>query len=284
MIVLIVVVSFEVYFLFQYGYQLENPSPTPTSIVSPTPIATPVSSTIPSPSASPTPIPTATAVPKAIGNSQNWAGYAILSNLTEPQPVVTGVSGSWIVPSVEASGRDTFSGVWIGVGGYGSDETLVQAGTEQDSVRGLTSYSAWFEILPAQHVSIPQLSIGPGHQVQASISLVDPFLNQWTIDLVDVSTGQDFHRTLVYNSSRSSAEWIIERPTINNAISSLANFGNATFSGCKAVVENRSGAINSFPNIKFSMFQRIRPATAKLVNVSDLDSTGTEFTLSYLGG
>lgn len=285
MIALIVVVLFEAYFIYQFGNEIQNPSPTPSTTLSPAATSTSLTTTGPSPSPDPTPCPTATPVPQASGSSSNWAGYAIVSDLKNPQPTFTGVSATWIVPSVEASFiGDTHSGVWIGIGGDESDDTLIQAGTQQDSLRGRTSYSAWFEILPAQHVSIPQLSIRAGHRVQASISLTDPLLNQWTIDLIDVSTGQKFHRVLVYNSSMLSAEWIVERPSINNVISPLANFGNFTFSDCRAVTENLTGAIDLFPNIKFSMFQSIRPTTTQLVDVSSLGSSGTEFTMSYVGG
>ncbi len=280
---LLVIISFEAFFLYQFGNQIANPLPTPVKTASPVPTF-PLTSITTFPSEYPTPIPTPTPVPQATTSSENWAGYTVVSNLSEPQPVITGLSASWVVPTVASSVVDTHSGVWIGVGGYDSDDTLIQVGTEQDSVGGQVSYLAWFEILPAQRVTIPRMSIDAGHSIQASIRLVDSSLNQWTIDLVDLNTLQEFHRTLVYNSSRLSAEWIVERPTINHAFSALANFGSVTFSDCQTTVENQTVAISSFPNIKFSMFESIRPTTSQLVSVGDLDSTGTEFKMSYVGG
>ena len=48
----------------------------------------------------------------------------------------------------------------------------------------------------------------------ASINLVNSDTNRWSIQISDASTGQAFSRNVVYNSTRSSGEWIMERPTI----------------------------------------------------------------------
>ena len=58
----------------------------------------------------------------------------------------------------------------------------------------------------------------------ASINLVNSDANQWSIQISDATTGQVFSRNVVYNSTRSSGEWIVERPTINNQTSTLARF------------------------------------------------------------
>ncbi len=81
--------------------------------------------------------------------SLNWAGYAVASDFASPSPTVTSVQGSWIVPTVEPTERTLFSSVWVGVGGFfQGDNSLIQAGTGQESRHGVTLYFAWTEALP----------------------------------------------------------------------------------------------------------------------------------------
>lgn len=133
-----------------------------------------------------------------------WAGYAVAYNFSDPKPVITAVSGSWIVPQVKISHNDTFSAIWVGIGGtFG--HTLIQAGTEQDSINGITYYSAWYEILPFDAVTITTMEISPGDTITTSINLISSALNMWSIELNDLSTGQSFNQDFFYDSSRLSA-------------------------------------------------------------------------------
>jgi hypothetical protein len=141
--------------------------------------------------------------------SEQWAGYVARSSLLIPQPSVTGISGSWTVPTIPATSADTFSGVWIGIGGLG-EKTLIQTGTMQQCADGSVTYYAWYELIPANAVRIPDLRIRPGDTISASISLVDEAENTWSVEISDVTRGESFRRTLVYNSSRLSGEWIVE--------------------------------------------------------------------------
>ena len=79
--------------------------------------------------------------------SLDWAGYVVSANNLSPQPTVDAVSGSWTVPKVAISDSDSFSSVWIGIGGA-LDTTLIQVGSEQDSLLGHAVYSIWYEVLP----------------------------------------------------------------------------------------------------------------------------------------
>lgn len=104
-----------------------------------------------------------------VSTDLNWGGYAVASDFNNPQPIVTEVSGSWIVPQVTITQSDTFSAIWIGIGGtFGN--TLIQAGTEQDSIDGQAVYSAWFELLPQDSVIIPTINVSPGDTIDACIN------------------------------------------------------------------------------------------------------------------
>jgi hypothetical protein len=214
-------------------------------------------------------------VPRLI--SYDWSGYAVASDLENPQPQVTSINGSWTVPTVKVSTEDSFSAVWIGVGGQ-FDDTLIQTGTEQDWVRGQGTYSAWYELLPNDAVTIDSLSISPGDSIAASISLLDQATNAWSIEIHDATSGQWFQKSLTYLSSMLSAGWIVERPTLNDRVRTLADFGQVTFTDCTVTVGGKVGTIGSFPCVQLIMYNR---QNAQLVGVSTLTASSSSFTVNF---
>jgi hypothetical protein len=114
-------------------------------------------------------------------------------------------------------------------------------GTEQDSVGESEVYSSWFEVLPNYSRTITTMNISDGDEILASIRLLDPNTNDWLIQLKDIIAGEVFEKNFFYNSSMLSAEWVVERPTLNNRISTLADFGRLTFTNSYATIGNRSG-------------------------------------------
>jgi hypothetical protein len=206
-----------------------------------------------------------------------WSGYIVASDVQNRSPVVSSVSASWTVPQIKPSENNTFSGVWIGMGGYGED-TLIQTGTEQEYINGRFTYYAWYELLPDYLVRIPNIHVRAGDTVIASISLINENTNTWSIEIADVTRGQHFRKTAVYNSSRLSAEWVVERPKVNGTISTLADFGNVTFTECTATIEGNTGAISNFSYAQLVMHDQ----ELQLVKVSPLNDDGSSFTVSYL--
>lgn len=211
-------------------------------------------------------------------SSQSWSGY-LVSKVTASNVEVTAINASWVVPSVNVAQNNSFSSVWIGIGGQ-LDSTLIQAGTEQDVYNGQATYYAWYELLPNYAVRIDTISLSPGDPVVVTISLVNSATNQWSIQVLDAATGQNFGITVAYNSTRSSGEWIIERPTTGDVISNLADFGNVSFSGCAITVGQSCGTISNFP---FSKIEMTTDLNSQLTDVSRLTDNGTSFFVSYNG-
>jgi hypothetical protein len=209
--------------------------------------------------------------------SLDWGGYGVSSNVLFPQAVVSSVSGSWTVPAVTITGSDTFSAAWIGIGGQ-TDSTLIQVGTEHDSIGGQAAYNLWYEMLPADSISIPNINVSPGDEISASIILLNTSTNIWQISIHDVTTGKGFSQNFAYNSTRLTAEWIIERPTVNNQLSILANFGTVTFTNAIAKLSSTTGTISTFPNYKILMENR---QNTQLVTVSSLSRDGSSFSIDY---
>ncbi len=100
--------------------------------------------------------------------SSNWAGYVATPRRARDK--FSSVSGTWVVPAATCSaGFEAYSAVWVGLGGFREGaEGLEQLGTEQDCNRkGLASYAAWFEILPASPDAI-KIKVHPGDTGSAS--------------------------------------------------------------------------------------------------------------------
>jgi len=210
--------------------------------------------------------------------SLDWAGYAVASDFANPQPVVDGVNSSWKVPTVSFSLQNTYSAAWIGIGGQ-LDSTLIQIGTEQDCVNGEPTYSVWYELLPRNSVTITTVNASPGDEITASITLVNPAANEWSLEISDLSKAQSFEISVTYPSSRLSAEWIVERPTVGNNLVTLANFGTITFMNSHIIFNNTVGTIGSFPHVRTIMNNR---QNIRLVSVSSLASDSASFSVRYL--
>ena len=161
--------------------------------------------------------------------SRNWSGYAISGS------GFTSISGSWTVPTVRAPlkkaqrRRSQYSGTWVGIDGFTScgrsGGCLIQAGTEQDYLRGQTFYQAWWEVLPAAETPIASITVHPGDSMTVTITQGSP---TWTITVSDNTTHQSFTTHQSYSGPRTSVEWIQEAPTVNRRIANLAN--DSTFS------------------------------------------------------
>jgi hypothetical protein len=206
-----------------------------------------------------------------------WSGYIVASEIQNRSPVVSNVSASWTVPEIKLSENNTFSSVWVGIGGYG-EETLIQTGTAQECINGKFVYYAWYELVPDSLVHIPNIHVQAGDAFTASISLINENTNTWSIEIADITRNQRFQTTVVYNSSRWSAEWIVERPKVNGALSTLADIGNVTLTECKATLDGVNGVISSFSYAQFVMYDQ----ELQLVKVSPLNDDGSSFTVNYL--
>jgi hypothetical protein len=163
------------------------------------------------------------------GESVNWAGYAATGG------TFTGITGTWTVPTVNSINSLSTDASWVGIGGVSSND-LIQAGTQTVVNNGNIEYQAWTEALPNPSQAI-NLSIKPGDSI--TVSIIQQSTGIWAIYFTDNTTGQSNSTTINYSSTLSSAEWIEERPEINNILPALDNFGSVSFSGA-TTIENGS--------------------------------------------
>ena len=152
--------------------------------------------------------------------STNWSGE-IATDTT-----FTGIQGEWVVPTVRPSSSPEYSSTWVGIDGV-TNTSLIQGGTEQDSGGGTATYFAWYEILPAAEVPIRE-PVSPGNVM--NVSVTEQSAGTWEIIITDVTANWSTSGAFAYHGPGTSAEWIEEAPTVNNAQSTLANFGSMGFS------------------------------------------------------
>jgi hypothetical protein len=207
----------------------------------------------------------------------HWSGYIVSLNLQNETEGVSSISASWVVPQITSSLNDTYSSVWVGIGGYG-ESTLIQAGTEQHCENGKVEYFAWYELLPKTIIRISNLDIQPGDKVTTSITLVDETSESWLIHIVDETENKSFQKTVTYDSTRKSAEWIVERPLVNGEISTLANFNQVTLTDCTATINGVTSTIKNFTYTPATMVDD----DTDLVSTSPLNDDGSSFTVTYL--
>jgi len=207
--------------------------------------------------------------------SEIWAGYAIKAS------GVTMVSGTWNVPTVATTPSGAYMSAWVGIDGYGNS-TVEQIGTLAKVANGKVTYSAWYEMYPANAVTITSLTISAGDTITGSVTYYSSgtHAKQFLLKLTDSTTGKSFS---TYQSSssakRATAEWVIERPAVNGTHTSLANFSTEMFWNCKATIAGTTSALGSWSNYKINMVS----SGTTLASTGSLSTSGgaSKFTISF---
>ncbi|MBV9267844.1 MAG: hypothetical protein JO061_16875 [Acidobacteriaceae bacterium] len=172
--------------------------------------------------------------------TSNWSGFELRGGAGS----YVAVNGQWNVPNVTyETNHHTYSAYWIGLDGDGTND-LVQAGTEQEitditlffGIRfDFTSYYAWTEFLPQQGVEqvISNFPVSPGDEIICTVSMGGNFFlpelsGPDGIFNIENVTKRIYTSIATPKGSTSvggsEAEWIMERPTVNNALPDLADY------------------------------------------------------------
>ena len=205
--------------------------------------------------------------------SNNWAGYAATGD------TYSGVSATWTVPT--STGTDqviSADAAWVGIGGI-SDNDLIQAGTQAVILNGRTQYVAWYELLPGTQQVAP-IDVHPGDLVSVSVNEVSK--GYWSIVINNQTTQRMYQNVVAYHSSRSSAEWIVERPlaVAGNAMGylPLSNFGSTLFK--QATLRTTHGQVLNAADSGAQAL--IMGGEQSRLLAAPGDTTGDSFMVSYL--
>jgi hypothetical protein len=187
-----------------------------------------------------------------------WAGYILGM---EEQPSITSVEAEWIMPSFTAY-TFSFSAIWTGIGGYGKDRPLLQAGIAQMNLVGGGGWCRPFwqavpqsDILPI-HIDLnPAHWVSTGDHIKVSISEKSPGI--WTIVVQD-GTLWTWTESTTYNPSKTTAEWIYELGAKGSGICSFTSIAftkaRVTAGGITYQMANVGASLNS--NLYLLNFQR----------------------------
>ena len=173
--------------------------------------------------------------------STNWAGQTLLGSARSfGGGSYAEVLGQWQLPVVQQAigtcGGTDVSSMWVGIDGASSSSDVLQAGTEADVSCGggyyQPSYYAWFEWYPNYEYEITNFPVAPGESVFVVVQATSATTPNAIF--VDLQSGQytavGFSAPAGTRLVGDSAEWIVERPSINNALGRLADYGLAWMS------------------------------------------------------
>ena len=210
--------------------------------------------------------------------SSNWSGYAVSGAADS----VTNVAGTWTVPTVSTK-TDGYSAVWVGIDGY-SSTSVEQLGTGEDVSNGQATYYAWYEMYPAGSVTIASMTVKAGDSITASVKY-DAANKDFVLTMTDTTEStakspDSFTITLAASSAqRSSAEWVVEAPSSNSGVLTLANFGTTTFTNAYATISGTTGAIDAWQSYAINLVTNgtTQDTTSALTDSGNASS----FTVTY---
>jgi len=225
--------------------------------------------------------------------AENWSGYAATGT------TYSAVTASWHVPTLTCpSGQaNTFSSQWVGIDGV-NDSTVEQDGTEADCTGTTPSYGAWYEMFGDSAVSgggaVPITSgctglaschVAGGDSITAAVTANGN--GSWTLTVNDATSPDVWQFTTTISApttapTRTSAEWIVERPEVCTdqnqcGITPLADFGTVQFTSATATTTNGSQSIGALGGEPIEMVSSSTDSTL-LASPGQLSPGGAGFT------
>ncbi len=215
-------------------------------------------------------------------NSSNWSGYSVVDS---NRPFKNEeISTQFLVPVAQqafgsGNGGWDYGSAWDGIDGNGSSDVL-QAGIEFDAYENGTStnatYAAWYEWAPAAEVRISNMPVAPGDLIR--VIVWNSSTNVGHAEIVNFTANREVKVVFNAPSGRfvwgNSLEWIVERPTIGNALATLTNYVGDPFTDNFAF--NTTGTK--------TYYYPGRNATGTEQNITMDDNNGKPISIVQLGG
>jgi Peptidase A4 family len=176
-------------------------------------------------------------IAEATESSTNWSGAVQFASSGN---AFKWVQGTWTVPNVYAPVQNplgwSYCSSWIGIDGDGSND-VCQAGVEHEifGPEGLSVRICypWWEWFPENEIQIPNFPVYAGDQVTCLICTTGAGATKASIFFTNLSSGMSTSFLITAPSGTqlagNSAEWIVERPSVNGALTSLADYGGMFF-------------------------------------------------------
>jgi len=194
--------------------------------------------------------------------SRNWSGYvSTVTSLKTPRPF-TSVQAEWTERAYGCNGESPEAAVvWVGLDGWNGN-TVEQGGTYEacDGTAQGTHY-AWWEMYPTNSIT-EVFAVNVGDRMYASVTYGPPgHPGAFKIVVTDKTSRRGFTEFEkcqdVAGCPRSSAEWIVERPSYGGAYSALPQWAPFMgFTDGMARVQTRhagESAVARFPSFAVDM-------------------------------
>jgi hypothetical protein len=245
--------------------------------------------------------------------ARHWSGYVLRGEFKKEKLYYRRqykeVSGSWRVPVVGPDGSDnrSYSSLWVGLGGWGGDRDLVQAGTAHNKIVSdgtwsitFSSYYVWTEFLPKEPYEqiITNFRIHPGDEIHVYVYVGTPrappsitgshcvfyiqnFTTHKSVTIETPKEGTDSAgKPVRFDTIGGEAVWIMEAPLHFGFYADLANYGTATMFNAHTIPED-------IPSKPFSWISYLSGASLQvtmtnspkvLSTVKAIDSQSMRFT------
>jgi Peptidase A4 family len=153
----------------------------------------------------------------------NWGGYATQGTSKE----FTSVTASWTEPTVTCRNDNSLYAPWVGIDGFGN-ETVEQTGVQTYCATGKPVDSAWYEMYPKNPVYYNK-KVKAGDAITATVTASG---DDFTLTISDSTEGwtETTHKTLS-SATRSTAEAVIESPTVDYPKIKSVKFTSVEFNG-----------------------------------------------------
>lgn len=170
----------------------------------------------------------------ATTGSLNWSGYVAKGNFAMMQ-------GDFIQPTINPSNpSNTHESTWIGLGGYGGSQKLVQTGTAMNTYADGKYYYAWYEYLSASNpnpeIRFTSITVNPGDKIHTYCSFQQAN-NKFNAYVANNTNGTSQSVFVSISASEyfdsSTAEFINEKPSWNVTDNGLTNYGKTNWTNCQ---------------------------------------------------
>ncbi len=203
--------------------------------------------------------------------SANWSGYVATASSAFRSATTT-----YVQPAVKCRTSGAITVFWVGLDGW-TDGTVEQDGTGAICNGSTPLYFAWWEMYPTNSLQVTML-VSAGDLITDTVHYLH---GQYVLTVKDHTANTASTNVAACSPglacSRSSAEWVIERPTIGSGtLARLADWGTMAFgSGEAATTTGGARPISRFANFAVDMVNRA--GTNLLADVGGLDPSGTAF-------
>lgn len=190
--------------------------------------------------------------------SPNWSGWL------ETGHSYTSSTAYWYEPGIFSGNCNTSTTsvvFWSGLGGFNTGY-LAQDGTGENTP-GLGQNQAWSEVLPQQPYVVPQsLYATIGQDFEAYTGWTGG--NNFVFFMENLYTGQSLYYGVTANGyDGSTAEQVVERPTVGGKYAYLSNYHNVLFNNNQNTWSGGGGYISGSPNQSITMYNGSRQLTSE---------------------